>query len=93
MVLEQQDRKQQQETRNVEGNQGQGVFLPALFGLRIDAGQTITTTFDRTENRRQPGALPLHHLVVEAPEKRRRDQNQGKKTEDQPIVITVHSRS
>ncbi|MNN06614.1 hypothetical protein D3C81_1194090 [compost metagenome] len=93
VVLEQQDREQQQETREVEGNQGQGVFLPALFGLRIDAGQTITTTFDRTENRRQPGALPFHHLVVEAPEKRRRDQNQGKKTEDQPIVITVHSRS
>ena len=93
VVLEQQDREQQQETREVEGEQGQGVLLPALFGLRIDAGQTITTAFDRAEDRRQPGALAFHDLVVETPKKRRRDQYQREKRQDQPIVITVHSRS
>ncbi|MNV55170.1 hypothetical protein D3C71_1473950 [compost metagenome] len=93
MALEQQDREQQQETRKVEGEQGQGVSLPTLFGARIDAGQPIATTFDRAQDRRQPRALPLHYLVVEASEKRRRDPYQGEKPEDQPIVITVHSRS
>ncbi|MNU98582.1 hypothetical protein D3C71_886930 [compost metagenome] len=93
VILEQQDREQQQEAREVEREQGQRVFLPALFGLRIDAGQTITATLDRAENRRQPGALAFHYLVVEAPEKRRRDQYHREKREDQPIVITVHSRS
>ncbi|MNG04724.1 hypothetical protein D3C84_878790 [compost metagenome] len=93
MVLEQQNREQQQETREVERKQRQRVLLPALFGLRIDAGQTITTAFDRAENRRQPGALSFHHLVVEAPEKRCRDQYHHEKREDQPIIMTVHSRS
>ena len=93
VVLEQQDREQQQETREVEGEQGQGVLLPALFGLRINAGQAITAAFDRPQDRRQPGALAFHHLVVEPPQKRCRDQHHGEEGEDQPIVITVHSRS
>ncbi|MNG14160.1 hypothetical protein D3C84_978930 [compost metagenome] len=93
MVLEQQDREQQQETREVEGEQGQGVLLPALFNLGIDAGQTITTAFHRTKDGRQPGALAFHDPVVEPPQERCRDQNQREKRQDQPIVITVHSRS
>ncbi len=93
MVLEHQDREQQQEACEVEREQGQCVLLPALFGLRIDTRQPITATLDRAEDRRQPSALAFHDLVVEAPEKRRRDQYHGKEREDQPIVITVHSRS
>ena len=93
MILKQQNREQQQETGEVEGQQRQRVFLPALFILRIDPSHAKTAALDRTENRRQPGALAFHHFVVKTPEERRRQQDQREEREDQPIVITVHSRS
>jgi hypothetical protein len=93
VILKQQDREQQQEAGEVEREQCQRVLLPALFSLRIDTRPAVATALDRAENRRQPGALAFHHFVVEAPEERRRQQDQREKREDQPIVITVHSRS
>lgn len=93
VVLEQQDRKQQQKARQVEGQQGQGVLLPTLFLLCIDPGHAITHALDRPEHWRKPSALPFHHLVVEPPQKWRWNQHHGEEGDDQPIVITVHSRS
>ncbi|MNG05776.1 hypothetical protein D3C84_889860 [compost metagenome] len=93
VALEQQDREQQQEACKVECEQGQRVLLPTLFSLRINPGHPITAALHRPQDRRQPGALTFHDLVVEAPEKRRRNQYHREKREDQPIVITVHSRS
>ena len=91
IVLEQQDREQQHETGQVERQQRQRIFLPALFLICIDTREAITNALDRTEHRREPGSLPFHYLVVEPPQGRCRNQHQGKEGDDQPIVITVHS--
>ncbi|MNF78653.1 hypothetical protein D3C84_608450 [compost metagenome] len=93
VVLEQQDREQQQKAREVEREQRQGILLPTLFTRRVDPGHAITAALHRPQNRRQPSALAFHHLVVEAPQKRCRHQHHGEEGKDQPIVITVHSRS
>jgi len=90
-ALEQQDREQQHKAREVEREQGQHVFLPALFLMSVDTGHAITGSFYRPQHRGQPGALALHHLVIEPPEERRGHQHHREKGDDQPIVITVHS--
>ena len=93
VVLQQQDREQQQKAREVERQQGQGVLLPALLAVRINPGYAITAPLHWPEDRRQPGTLTFHDLVVEASQERCGNQHQGEKGQDQPIVITVHSRS
>jgi len=93
VLLQQQNGEQQHKARQVEGQQGQGVLLPALFAARINSGDAIADLFDGPQSRAQPGALALHHLVIKTPQPGCRQQHQGKKGENQPIVITVHTRS
>ncbi|MNR26745.1 hypothetical protein D3C85_1439800 [compost metagenome] len=68
VALQQQHGEQQQEPRQVEGQQGQGVLLPVLFLAGAHARQPVASLLDRAQQGRQPGALAFHDLEVEPPE-------------------------
>ncbi|MCY1407536.1 hypothetical protein D9M71_228400 [compost metagenome] len=93
VALQQQHGKHQHETGQVESQQGQGVLLPVVLVPGIDPGQPVAATLHRPQHRRQPGALALHHLVIETPEPGRREQHQRKERQQQRIIVTVHGRS
>ncbi|MCY1403166.1 hypothetical protein D9M71_183330 [compost metagenome] len=90
MALQQQHAEHQHETCEVECQQGQGVFLPALLLLHIDPGQAVAALLHRAKHGREPGALAFHYLVVEPPQPRRGQQHQREKGQDHGIVMTVH---
>ncbi|MNQ90873.1 hypothetical protein D3C85_1062280 [compost metagenome] len=58
-ALEPQHGVQQDEARQIEGQQGAGVTQPALAAARIDPGGAIEEALDRLQHRVQPGAFAV----------------------------------
>ncbi|MND45608.1 hypothetical protein D3C80_364720 [compost metagenome] len=69
-ALQTQHGVQQDEARQIEGQQGAGVTQPALAAARIAPGGAIKEALDRLQHRVQPGALAVpdaRHIDADRP--------------------------
>ncbi|MCY1404288.1 hypothetical protein D9M71_194940 [compost metagenome] len=89
-TLQQKDGEQQRQPRQVERQQGQGVGLPVLLAVRVDAAGPVDQALRRLQERAEECPPAFHDLVVEAPEERRRHQYQREEGQDQQDVVAVH---
>jgi hypothetical protein len=90
MPLQHEHGEQQDEAGQVEGQQCQGIALPALLLVRVDPGDAIAEPFYRLQRHAEPGSLTFHHLVIEASKPGCRYQHQRQEGRHEGEIVTVH---
>ena len=90
-ALQAQDRIGEHDTDQTERQHGEGVLLPALLTLRIDAEEVVGELFERPDDRIEPGAaIGIEHLNEVAAHRLGDEREKAKVEGELKPVVDLH---